>query len=348
VPSRAQRIATTVGTSIGVGALLTALLAGWQAWDTYKQQLAQMQAASAAEARRINEETTDVIAAVSAASIHGAAYDSELNGHLVTLTTDLQGHALTDAQRGLMQDLGGDVQSLCDRTSQGTAEGGALWSACEQQAGLVNTLGTAPLNAWTAAMRNYDRWRDAAENTVVASSAPPVKDVTAATSAPAAPVPTPLTPAPSEPPSPPPPPVAVRATVAPSAVDPAALRKRAVDICGQSKQAFLLYTQIYDDSQRNEVMASLAPVRDLGIVVPGIENVSDTARRAGQRNPFEWRTPTVLYAPQGAACAIALVAWGNAALPALAKQPAHAVALPPGSGQPNVLELWIPRPRASH
>jgi hypothetical protein len=142
--------------------------------------------------------------------------------------------------------------------------------------------------------------------------------------------------------------VAVRANVAPSAVDPAALRKRAVDICGQSKQAFLLYTQIYDDSQRNEVMASLAPVRDLGIVVPGIENVSDTARRAGQRNPFEWRTPTVLYAPQGAACAIALVAWGNAALPALAKQPAHAVALPPGSGQPNVLELWIPRPRASH
>lgn len=347
-PSRAQRIATTVGTSIGVGALLTALLAGWQAWDTYKQQLAQMQAASAAEARRINEETTGVIAAVSAASIHGAAYDSELNGHLVTLTTDLQGHALTDAQRGLMQDLGGDVQSLCDRTSQSTAESGALWSACEQQAGLVNTLGTAPLNAWTAAMRNYDRWRDAAENTVVASSAPPVKDVTAATSAPVTPVPTPLTPAPSEPPSPPPPPVAVRATVAPSAVDPAALRKRAVDTCGQSKQAFLLYTQIYDDSQRNEVMASLAPVRDLGIVVPGIENVSDTARRAGQRNPFEWRTPTVLYAPQGAACAIALVAWGNAALPALAKQPAHAVALPPGSGQPNVLELWIPRPRASH
>jgi hypothetical protein len=369
VPSRAQRIATTVGTSIGVGALLTGLLAGWQAWDAHSEQLAQAQAASAAEARRISQETTAVMTSVSAADLHGAPYNNEINGRLVTLTNDLQGRTLTSSQRDLMQNLWATVQSICDRTAQTTTEESELWSECQQQAGLVNTLGTVPLSEWTAAMRNYDRWRDAAENTVNAAASNAAASITAASPAPPPPMPE------ASPPAPPPPepspttatvpasapsrPVALPASPALPAVKPTlavntvntvdavALRKRVVDACGQTKQAFLLYTQIYDDRQRDEVMASLAPVRDLGIVVPGIENVSDTARRSGQRTPFEWRTPTVLYAPQGAACATALVAWANAALPALAKQPARAVALPPGSGQPNVLELWIPRPRAS-
>lgn len=351
-PSRAQRIATTVGTSIGVGALLTGLLAGWQAWDAHSQQQAQIQAASAAEERRIDEETTEAITALAAANTHGNAYDSKLNKILATLTTDLQERTPTGAQRSLMQVMEANVQSVCARTDQTSAEGSEMWSDCQQQAGLVYTLGTVPVSEWTAAMRNYDRWRDAAENAGGVSAVPPA--------APTAAAPADVSAAP--PPPPPPPeaqpaesstptvasanPVPAEKTV-PLPADPAALRTRAIDACGQSKPAFLLYTQIYDDRQRNEVMASLAPVRDLGIVVPGIENVSDTARRSGQRTPFEWRTPTVLYLPQGAACATALVAWANVALPALARLPARAVALPPGSGQPNVLELWIPRPRAS-
>jgi hypothetical protein len=131
-------------------------------------------------------------------------------------------------------------------------------------------------------------------------------------------------------------------------VDVAQLHKKALDSCSQNGQSFMLYTQIYDEAQRAEVLKSLTPVRELGINVPGIENVTQTAKRNGRRAPFEWKTPTVLYAPDGRACATALVDWANVALPSLARMPARAIALPPGMGSANSLELWIPRPRAKY
>jgi hypothetical protein len=105
----------------------------------------------------------------------------------------------------------------------------------------------------------------------------------------------------------------------------------------------MLYTQIYDESQRVPVVRGLAAVRQLGIVVPGVENVTETAKRDGRHSPFEWKIPTLLYAPDGKDCATALVNWANATMPALAHNPAHAVPLPIGTGNANVLELWIPR-----
>jgi hypothetical protein len=124
-----------------------------------------------------------------------------------------------------------------------------------------------------------------------------------------------------------------------------ALRAKVLANCSQGGQSFMLYTQIYDESQRTDVLRSLAPVRELGINVPGIENVTQAAKRNNKHAPFEWRSPTVLYAPDGRACATALVNWANAALPALGRNPAKAIPLPPGTGNANALELWIPRAR---
>jgi hypothetical protein len=123
------------------------------------------------------------------------------------------------------------------------------------------------------------------------------------------------------------------------------LRDDALKACGASRQPFMLYTQIYDESQRALVVRSLAAVRDLGIVAPGVENVTESARRDGRRTPFEWKAPTLLYAPDGKACAVALVTWANATMPGLAGNPARAVPTPVRTAAGNVLELWIPRPR---
>ncbi|MET0937273.1 MAG: hypothetical protein ABWX83_14860, partial [Luteibacter sp.] len=89
-----------------------------------------------------------------------------------------------------------------------------------------------------------------------------------------------------------------------------------------------------------------AAVRPLGIVAPGVENVTETARRNRRHSPFEWKAPTLLYAAAGKECATALVRWANASMPALADHPAQALPLPTGTGGGNVLELWIPRPRS--
>jgi len=143
---------------------------------------------------------------------------------------------------------------------------------------------------------------------------------------------------------PPPAPSPAPPSAAPSAVGP---RDAAIKACGSARQPFMLYTQIYEESQRVIVLRELAAVRQLGIVAAGVENVTETARRDGRHSPFEWKTPTLLYAPDGKDCATALVNWANATMPSLAHNPARAVPLPIGTGSANVLELWVPRPLAA-
>lgn len=104
----------------------------------------------------------------------------------------------------------------------------------------------------------------------------------------------------------------------------------------------MLHARIYDESQRAELVKDLALVRELGIIVPGIENVTDEAQRNRQRSPFKWKSPTVFYAPEGKACATALVTWANMALPVLATLPAKAAPLRQGGATGNALELWLP------
>ena len=123
------------------------------------------------------------------------------------------------------------------------------------------------------------------------------------------------------------------------------LQAQVTNACGQPSQPYTLYTQVYDEASRTMARDVLAKVQAMGLVVPGVENVSTTTSRSGTRAPFEWRAPTVLYASSGASCANALVAWANATLPQLATVKARAVALPPGAGKATVLELWLPRRR---
>ncbi|MGA7437591.1 MAG: hypothetical protein WBW32_05630, partial [Luteibacter sp.] len=154
----------------------------------------------------------------------------------------------------------------------------------------------------------------------------------------------------SPPPPPPPPPEAAPAPPptppqpeATQVVNTDALARRVTSECAAPGQPFTLYTQVYDEKTRALASPALADLRGLGVVVPGIENIAATAAKKGRPTPYEWRTATVLYPPEGAACAAALVNWANGTVDALKNAKARAVPMRSGVGRPNVLELWLPR-----
>jgi hypothetical protein len=343
--TRTQRIATTVGTSIGIGALLTAVLAGWQAWDAHKQQMVEVRAAGIAQAKEVNDQVKKVLDDLDGAEQQHSAFTPKLDVTLNGLMLEIANVPLSDEQIASLQDVANLLSPICNRTPDGS-----LQDQCTKDLTRFAGSSVAPGSLWDVSMKNYMGWRDPQAVAFVSARThtgttpdmglgPAVNTGAEASSEPAA-----ASPAPPEEMGPPPAPSA--ATPAAIPVDVAQLHKKALDSCSQNGQSFMLYTQIYDEAQRADVLKSLTPVRELGINVPGIENVTQTAKRNGRHAPFEWKTPTVLYAPDGRACATALVDWANAALPALARVPARAIALPPGTGTANTLELWIPRRRA--
>jgi len=369
--TRTQRIATTVGTSIGIGALLTAVLAGWQAWDAHKQQMVEVRSAGIAQAKEVNDQVKKVLDELDTAEQQKSAFTPKLDVTLNGLMLEIANVPLSDEQTASLQDVANMLSPICNRTPDGN-----LQDQCTKDLTRFAGSGVAPGSLWDVSMKNYMGWRDPQAVAFVSARThtgtrtdmglgPAVNTGGEAPSEPAArPAPpppssaaiatvTPTSPDEIAPPPAPPPPMPTPGTNAaekPVAlpVDVAQLHKKALDSCSQNGQSFMLYTQIYDEAQRADVLKSLTPVRELGINVPGIENVTQTAKRNGRRAPFEWKTPTVLYAPDGRACATALVDWANAALPSLARMPARAIALPPGMGSANSLELWIPRPRAKY
>ncbi|KJV33850.1 patatin-like phospholipase family protein [Luteibacter yeojuensis] len=376
-PSRFRQMATTVGTSIGLGAIFTAALAAWQSIDAARKQDAALQAATVQKTQDITAKAV----ALGGSLQPGTAFDDGMRAKIADLLRDLATVQMPDRLRERVAGLVEPLSSACDATTDPQAQ-----ASCEYYANVLAWRTSVPPTAWESAMRDYDRWRDPSQA---------LDESYASTTGNEAPAPAPPPPAPeASPPPPPPPPEAAPATptsgyvaesgsprerygarpgsmpppenatqataTAPAptyaptpapapmpapTLSPAELEDQVRNACGQPGQPFTLYTQVYDEATRSMAASVLARVHALGLVVPGIENVSNTASRNGTRAPFEWRAPTVLYASSGASCANALVAWANATLPELAHVKARAVALPPGTGKAETLELWLPRKR---
>jgi hypothetical protein len=98
-----------------------------------------------------------------------------------------------------------------------------------------------------------------------------------------------------------------------------------------------IYLQIYGPELRDEVRLLREPWRAKGASVPPVEDVWDSARRAGRRLPQPYQVPTVIYQNEASkTCANALEPPG--ALPAWQVR-----SLPPGmSGRLDVIEVWVP------
>ena len=91
----------------------------------------------------------------------------------------------------------------------------------------------------------------------------------------------------------------------------------------------------------------MAQFGTFGLNTPGIENVTNTARRTGHRQPASWPRPVLLYNAsndQAQTCAHALAGWlGNQ--PGFLQMPPTPLPLPTRlHGDPKVIEFWIPAP----
>jgi len=143
-------------------------------------------------------------------------------------------------------------------------------------------------------------------------------------------------------------PIAQPANVAPpsrqSSADVATAFDTALKACSTSApRPYMVYAQIYDESQRAEAGVLLDDIRRLGINTPGIENVTVTAKRDGHAVPGRWKQTTLIYRAESADCAQALATYINAAHPMT--EAVKAFPMPQKfAGASNVLELWIPLP----
>lgn len=98
-----------------------------------------------------------------------------------------------------------------------------------------------------------------------------------------------------------------------------------------------IYLQIYGPELRDYVRQLREPWRSLGASVPPVEDVWDSARRAGRRLPQPYPAPTVIFHSDASkTCAEQLQPIGA--------QPAwQVIPLPSAlSGRTDVIEVWVP------
>ncbi|HEY4146889.1 patatin-like phospholipase family protein [Pinirhizobacter sp.] len=340
---RGKRIATTVGASLGIGAIATGAIAGWQAWGDHRDQQVQWQSTFNSESRLLREYLFD-------AGQKKAPFNEDADASVSMFASSIDGLTLTDRQTEVLQDLSQLLQPLCDATADEQAS-----RKCEGSMFFLASGGHES-TPWDRALVGYVTWhdrstRDAAE---VASEAGPANVTSPA-------------------PPPPPPPPAITGTTSPDVTAPAAasvttaapppaaappIATNAKVVAAPTTQAllaacrpagspgFVMYTQIYDESQRDPVNQLLGQARLIGISATDIENVTATAAMKNRRTPYRWRSPTILYGPEGKDCAQKLAAWITAHPTAVSPGAAQAVPLPSwANSAPNTLELWLPPPR---
>ncbi|MDP9605810.1 UNVERIFIED_ORG: hypothetical protein J2W38_005628 [Variovorax paradoxus] len=100
-----------------------------------------------------------------------------------------------------------------------------------------------------------------------------------------------------------------------------------------------MYIQIYDGSQRDGVREYRDAWQKIGASVPPIENVTDSARKAGRPAPSPVRGPTVRFHDQASIdCAVALG-------PAFGFKDWRVEPLSPQlKATSRTIEVWIPPP----
>jgi hypothetical protein len=374
--TRRQRVGATIGASLSLGALATVALTGWQAWSTHLTDTSANEQAVSVQQRDADTVQTDLEA--------GTAYDRPMHARIYALIQKFDDARRSAGMAKAMNQLASTLNHSCGRLDPASplvdrclADYSALRAAVTEptmwQKAMLDYRDAMP----HAALPILDSPGDVD----YASLAPAPADAMPISNG----APAPVTPAgeadmPSPPPPPPPPPtdVPIAASVAetpgsaigraaptlpataaapadhatvPSpttATDAAAAATRACSgAAAELPQQLVVYTQIYDESQRAPAARLLQQFAAFGVATPGIENVAATANRAGHSPPAAWTKPVLLfssYSAEAPACARSLARW-------LATQPdfqgvrPSALPLPIRlHGDADTIEFWLPVP----
>ncbi|WP_219851797.1 patatin-like phospholipase family protein [Methylibium rhizosphaerae] len=315
-----SRIAATgaVSASVSLGAVTTIGLASW---DAVNKELSSMSLASRIEPGTYKE-LTDIFGKLSPVPAGASAPDARL-GEMATALLRV-GDAVCNPknlaafrQSELMALMVARTKQACRDSAAAHASCSALLnddkvSACLQDKPRVacvptywtrdyKTDATKPSNCWDPAALPIQDGVDMAS-----SAMPPARPVSEVASA-------------------------ASATVTGQAPKPIGERKSPV-CTGKT-----IYLQIYGPELRDSVRLLREPWRALGASVPPVEDVWDSARRAGRRLPQPYQVPTVIYQHEASKlCAEALQPDG--ALPPWQVRP-----VPAGmAGRHDVIEVWVP------
>ena len=346
-----SRVASTgaVSASVSLGAVTSIGLAAWQAVHS--------ELASKSQAARIEpavfKELTDIFGKLAAPAASASAPEDSRLGEMATALLRIGDAACSPSnveafrQSNLMR-------LMLTRTKQACRQSASPHPSCDDLLDDFKVSACLQDRPRTACLPQY--WtRDYASATLQSANCWTPRLTPAA--APQAPVPVPAVV-----PAPPPPaklaqpggqaasglataPVtapASAAAMAPAASSPTVptviAKPGARGVC----DGHTVYLQIYGPELRDQVGSYRDPWRELGASVPPVEDVVDSARRAGRRAPQPYPVPTLIY-------------YDDAARPCVDRlQPAgawpawKAAKLAGGSAsQQRVIEAWVPPPARS-
>jgi hypothetical protein len=149
--SKFRKVASTVGTSIGIGAILTA---GITIWQTYESKIRNDSTAQESSAR-ILKPHLDKIDELETMVVNASAYDDAVGRRVNDALNDLSQLPSDDELRSRVSGLSSALANLCVRTS----EPSDAFACAVALKTLVSPSGDRK-GAWTDATIEYERWAD--------------------------------------------------------------------------------------------------------------------------------------------------------------------------------------------
>ncbi len=321
-PGRRQRIASTVGTSLGIGAIASVILTGWQLWDQQsKEKLAH-------DLARQQTFETQLNAAQKAMSDKGLSWP-EKNASLMQLIAlipeikDIHDTSSGALNRAALDALARQLDATCKNFDAANDTDNATLCGSTKN----DLLGNGPQVDSPLVKANYDYWSNPRVSEIaVASGGKPAAGVTAA--------------ALSE----------TRGADTTGATGSRAAVHMLEACSPPSGKRFTLYIQIYGENERALALKIARQAHDAGMLTAAVEDVTETAKQLNKTPPYQWKNLAWLYhGDDGKACAMAGQEWvakniGAGEYDHITDDIDRAVRQIPDAlnAQSSNIELWIP------
>jgi hypothetical protein len=325
-PTRRQRIASTVGTSLGIGAVASIILTGWQLWDQQsKEELAR-------DLARVQSFETQLGATRKAMSDKELSWP-EKNAFLMQLIAE--NNSIHDTPSRTLNQialdaLADDLEATCKKLDAANDVDNA--ATCEIVKAELH--GNGPSADSPLAKANDDYWSNPHKVDIAAVGGTKAAGAAAGASMTAAVGETRST-----------------GTTGATGATGSGEAARMQEACSPPNgKRLTLYIQIYSEGERALALKIARQAHAAGMLTSAVEDVTETAKQLGKTPPYQWKNLTWLYhGEDGKTCAMAGQDWvaaniGAAEYDHIADDIHRAVRRIPDAldAQSNNIELWIP------
>lgn len=336
-PSRRARLATTLGTSIGIGAIASMVLAGWQLWGEHNRAAAEHQTAF------LDASTKTVQTIAEAQSVFTPQVRLQIDALLNLAATAPGAERARRRTLVMLADLLAPVctsqtasQDIFQNTPQSTGVCTAYLQALRGEQVEEGVLRKAVARYWAEPSAGPSKPQYAAALDIIGRMKAKILGAFESR----------YTLLPAPPPAGGPPAEQQAAAPGVDAQRESSAQPSPQVACRSSAQTGLsLYIHIYDESERAAATAiARTAVEQWGVAVPGIENVTRAAQQRGRVPPTRWQKATWLYrGDDGKRCAQTASDWLATVAEREVQRSSQTVPLPAAlDASPGIVELWLP------